>query len=104
MQSFMDTIKEILVSTLVEQWYWGIALAFIVMLLFTVLLENLVKAVGKPLTIVIGLIGAGLYVWLIVSLINEYTGFSVGLIAIAAVFIYFGYHAYFSKQSKGKKD
>lgn len=70
------------------------------LLCFVVLLENLAKSLGKPLTIIIGLIGIGLYTWPIISLFDRYIGFSIGLIAVAVGFAYFGYHAYFTKKGK----
>lgn len=104
MRSLMDAVREILVTVLVEQWYFGLMLDIIVLLAFVALLEGIGKAAGRPLAVAVGLAGLGLYGWLAVSLFGSYPGFSAALTAVGLLFIYFAYHAYFAKPSgKDKK-
>lgn len=104
MADLLETVRETLVSALVEQWYYGLALDFIALLVFFILLEELHKAFGRLVTAVVSLAGLGLYVGLIASLIGSYTGFSIGLIVIGGMMLYFAYFAYFGKKKKKKSE
>ncbi|MEA4911410.1 MAG: hypothetical protein VB092_02205 [Oscillospiraceae bacterium] len=100
----MGTVKEILVSVLIEDWYYGLALAFIVSFVFFVLLEQIEKSLGRPAAIALGALGIGLYLWLAVALFSAYALFSVGLMLVGALVLYFAYFAYFSKEKTKKKE
>lgn len=103
MRAFFETIKEILVSVLVEQWYYGLALAIILWLVFAFVLEDIAKKHGKKPAIVVGIVGIALYSALAVLLIKSHTFFAIALLALAAAFVYFAYFAYFGKKDDKKK-
>ncbi len=94
----MESIKQILVSVLVDEWYYGLVLALIVDFAFIMLLEELEKSVGRGITIIIGTVGIGANIWLAAALFGSHPFFASGLLIILALVVFLAI------PSKKKKD
>ena len=93
----MESIKQILVSVLVDEWYYGFVLALIVDFAFIMLLEELEKSVGRGITIIIGTVGIGANIWLAAALFGSHPFFASGLLILDLV-------VFLAIPSKKKKD